>query len=84
MHGEVERCNWDPWCVAEWDANTAAFEALSPEEQAGQVAFKQAEDAKLMQAQFPIPEMPVAMPGPMPDLPIAVPDMHLPQGAGGF
>ena len=91
MHGEVERCNWEPFCVAEWDANTAAWEALSPEEQATQVSMKQAEDAKLMQAQFPVPEMPVALPGPMPDfpiampdLPVAVPEMPLPPGAGGL
>lgn len=32
VFGEVERCNWDAECVAKWDADVAAFDALSPEE----------------------------------------------------
>ncbi|EHY60037.1 hypothetical protein HRR83_006395 [Exophiala dermatitidis] len=43
IYGEVERCNWDVDCVREWDANMAAFDALSPEEQAEQIALKAAE-----------------------------------------
>ncbi|PWY72981.1 hypothetical protein BO70DRAFT_364750 [Aspergillus heteromorphus CBS 117.55] len=45
LYGEVEQCNWNKQCVAEWDANTAAFAALSEEEQAQQIALKQAADA---------------------------------------
>ncbi|PYH89275.1 hypothetical protein BO71DRAFT_403184 [Aspergillus ellipticus CBS 707.79] len=45
LYGEVEKCNWNKQCVAEWDANTAAFAALSEEEQAQQIALKQAADA---------------------------------------
>lgn len=33
-YGPVEQCNWDPGCVAKWDADTAAFAALSEEDQA--------------------------------------------------
>ncbi|KIX10624.1 uncharacterized protein Z518_01708 [Rhinocladiella mackenziei CBS 650.93] len=45
VYGEVEKCNWDPECVKQWDVNTAAFEALAPEEQAKQIAIKEAADA---------------------------------------
>lgn len=45
IYGEVEKCNWDAECVKLWDANKAAFEALSPEEQAKQIALKEAADA---------------------------------------
>ncbi|RMZ82802.1 hypothetical protein DV738_g1601, partial [Chaetothyriales sp. CBS 135597] len=65
IHGEVERCNWEANCVAEWDANTAAFAAMSPEEQAAMIAFKEAEDLKLQQEQereLSIPDMPVQLP----------------------
>lgn len=41
VYGEVEKCNWNADCVREWDANKAAFEALSPEEQASQIALKE-------------------------------------------
>jgi mannosyltransferase OCH1-like enzyme len=41
IHGEVERCNWDPICVKQWDDNKAAFEALPEEEQQAQIALKQ-------------------------------------------
>lgn len=33
-YGMVEECNWNPECVATWDANHAAFPSLSEEEQA--------------------------------------------------
>ncbi|KAL5115270.1 hypothetical protein ACEQ8H_006862 [Pleosporales sp. CAS-2024a] len=33
MYGEVEKCNWNPMCVAEWDKNVADWENLSTEEQ---------------------------------------------------
>jgi mannosyltransferase OCH1-like enzyme len=62
IHGEVERCNWEAECVKIWDFNKATFEALAPEEQAAQVAIKQAEDAQLMQPQMAVPDMPIAMP----------------------
>lgn len=32
-YGPVEQCNWEPGCVAQWDANTAAFALLNEEEQ---------------------------------------------------
>jgi hypothetical protein len=47
VYGEVERCNWDLACIQLWDANTAAFEALSIEEQAKMVAIKEVGDAQL-------------------------------------
>jgi mannosyltransferase OCH1-like enzyme len=46
VYGEVEKCNWEPECVKSWDANKAAFDALSPEEQAKQIAMKEAADAE--------------------------------------
>jgi mannosyltransferase OCH1-like enzyme len=45
MFGEVERCNWDVDCVRDWDANTAAFDALPPEAQLKQIAIKEAMEA---------------------------------------
>lgn len=47
VHGEVEKCNWDPFCVKTWDDNKAAFDALSEEEQTAQIALKQAEPPKI-------------------------------------
>ncbi|KAL4791937.1 nucleotide-diphospho-sugar transferase [Aspergillus venezuelensis] len=44
IYGEVEQCNWNRQCVREWDENTAAFAALSQEEQERQVALKHAAD----------------------------------------
>ncbi|RMZ91138.1 hypothetical protein DV736_g1593, partial [Chaetothyriales sp. CBS 134916] len=87
IHDEVERCNWEANCVAEWDANTAAFEAMSPEEQAAMIAFKEAEDLKRLgeqEQQLSIPDMPVQLP----DLSVAVPgapiqEMPLPPLPGG-
>ncbi|KAE8364119.1 nucleotide-diphospho-sugar transferase [Aspergillus caelatus] len=46
VYGEVERCNWNKDCVAQWDSNTAAFAALSPEEQEHQIALKRALDGE--------------------------------------
>jgi mannosyltransferase OCH1-like enzyme len=46
VYGEVERCNWDVECIKLWDANKAAFEALSPEEQAKMIAIKEVGDAQ--------------------------------------
>ncbi|PGH31506.1 hypothetical protein GX50_05698 [[Emmonsia] crescens] len=45
MFGEVEKCNWNAACVAEWDRKREKFEALPLEEQAKQVAIKQFADA---------------------------------------
>ena len=41
VYGEVEKCNWKPECVAEWDRNTAAFDSLPVEERQKQVALHQ-------------------------------------------
>ncbi|OJD25014.1 hypothetical protein ACJ73_03618 [Blastomyces percursus] len=43
--GEVERCNWNVACVAEWDRKRAEFDALPLEEQARRIAVKQFADA---------------------------------------
>jgi mannosyltransferase OCH1-like enzyme len=45
IYGEVEKCNWEPKCIQAWDANKAAFDALTPEEQAQKIAVKEALDA---------------------------------------
>ncbi|KAL2869153.1 glycosyltransferase family 32 protein [Aspergillus lucknowensis] len=44
IYGEVEKCNWNKECVREWDEHTAAFAALSPEEQEKEIALKKAAD----------------------------------------
>ncbi|KAL6237855.1 hypothetical protein BDW75DRAFT_237909 [Aspergillus navahoensis] len=44
IYGEVEKCNWNKQCVREWDENTAAFAALSAEEQERQIALKNMAD----------------------------------------
>lgn len=51
--GEVERCNWDAECVKIWDYNKAVYEAMSPEEQAQQMAEKEANDLALLAQQPP-------------------------------
>lgn len=40
MYGPVETCNWDHWCVAEWDRNVAEWDTLSKEEQEQKIAAK--------------------------------------------
>ncbi|KAF2105186.1 nucleotide-diphospho-sugar transferase [Lophiotrema nucula] len=40
MYGEVEKCNWKPDCVAEWDKNVAEWETLPKEEQDKRLASK--------------------------------------------
>ncbi|KAH9836906.1 glycosyltransferase family 32 protein [Teratosphaeria destructans] len=42
MYGEVEKCNWVAECVRKWDEDTAAWSALSTEEQNRQIAMKEA------------------------------------------
>ncbi|EUC42062.1 glycosyltransferase family 32 protein [Bipolaris oryzae ATCC 44560] len=42
MYGEVEKCNWKPECVAEWDKNVAEWDTLSKEEQDKRLASKPA------------------------------------------
>ncbi|KAJ9143153.1 Glycosyltransferase family 32 protein [Coniochaeta hoffmannii] len=37
-YGEVEKCNWKDDCVHEWDEQVAAFNKMTPEEQAAIVA----------------------------------------------
>ena len=49
VYGEVERCNWDSECVKLWDINKAAFETLTPEEQAKMITIKEVADAQAMQ-----------------------------------
>ncbi|KAL4756481.1 glycosyltransferase family 32 protein [Aspergillus foveolatus] len=44
IYGEVEKCNWNKQCVRQWDENTAAFAALSAEEQEIQIAQQKAAD----------------------------------------
>lgn len=51
IYGEVERCNWEPECVRQWDVHKAEFEALSPEDQAKRIADKVAVEELLAQAQ---------------------------------
>lgn len=46
-YGPVEQCNWEPGCVAQWDANIAAFALLNEEEQK-----KTIEDIQLQQKQL--------------------------------
>ena len=57
VYGEVEKCNWEIECVRKWDEDVAAWKLLSPEEQAQQIAFKQAADqaAEQQQAAFNAP-----------------------------
>ncbi|KAH7075098.1 nucleotide-diphospho-sugar transferase [Paraphoma chrysanthemicola] len=43
MYGEVEKCNWKPECVAEWDKNVAEWDTLSKEEQDKRLASKPAD-----------------------------------------
>ncbi|KAF2274205.1 alpha-1,6-mannosyltransferase Och1 [Westerdykella ornata] len=40
MYGEVEKCNWKPECVAEWDKNVAEWDTFSKEEQDKRLATK--------------------------------------------
>ncbi|KAF2637926.1 hypothetical protein P280DRAFT_471593 [Massarina eburnea CBS 473.64] len=40
MYGEVEKCNWNPGCVAEWDKNVAEWDTLGKEEQDKRLAAK--------------------------------------------
>ncbi|KAF2019516.1 glycosyltransferase family 32 protein [Aaosphaeria arxii CBS 175.79] len=40
MYGEVEKCNWKPECVAEWDKNVAEWDTLPKEEQDKRLASK--------------------------------------------
>ena len=54
VYGEVEKCNWEPDCVKSWDANKAAFDALSPEEQFRQIETSQAQQEPIFPDAFPI------------------------------
>ncbi|KIW08535.1 uncharacterized protein PV09_00503 [Verruconis gallopava] len=49
MYGEVERCNWNRECVEKWDADTSAFNQLSPAEQTIKLAVKMAVDEEQKQ-----------------------------------
>jgi hypothetical protein len=40
MYGEVEKCNWKPDCVAQWDKDVAEWDTLSKEEQDKRLASK--------------------------------------------
>ncbi|OBT83049.1 hypothetical protein VE02_09227 [Pseudogymnoascus sp. 03VT05] len=61
VYGEVERCNWDIQCIQLWDANTAAFKALSIEEQAKMVAIKEVGDAQKAVAAAAAPAAPALL-----------------------
>lgn len=69
MFGEVERCNWNKECVEKWDADTGAFNQLSPAEQTIKLAVKMAVDEEQKQkdaaaaalADLP-PQQPVVFP----------------------
>lgn len=52
VYGEVERCNWESECVKLWDVNKAAFEKLSPEEQAKMITIKEVADAQIAQEEL--------------------------------
>ncbi|KAI1002949.1 hypothetical protein K3495_g5257 [Podosphaera aphanis] len=45
-YGEVEACNWKRECVDKWDADTAAFPNLPPEEQQRLIDIKNEEDRR--------------------------------------
>ena len=77
VYGEVERCNWEPECVKRWDADVAAFELLTPEDKARQIAFKEASDAQAaQQAQQAQQAQPLQPPQPPPQfLPAPQPAM---------
>lgn len=52
-YGPVEQCNWDLGCVAQWDADTAAFANMNEEEQKKvikEVRIKQEEFQKQQEA----------------------------------
>jgi len=40
MFGEVEKCNWKPECVAQWDKDVAEWDTLPKEEQDKRLASK--------------------------------------------
>ncbi|KAB5576599.1 nucleotide-diphospho-sugar transferase [Coniochaeta sp. 2T2.1] len=42
-YGEVEKCNWKDDCVRKWDEDVAAFNKMTPEEQAVVVGEKERE-----------------------------------------
>lgn len=50
-YGPVEQCNWEPGCVAKWDADTAAFALLGEEEQKSTVESLQAMQRQLQEQQ---------------------------------
>ena len=73
IYGEVEKCNWDPECVALWDANTAFFHSLPEEQQLQMISIK--DSMKLEEAlanpntqSSPQPNLgpPAGMPPPLP------------------
>lgn len=43
-YGEVEKCNWNPECVAMWDVNVAAYDQLSETDKAKLIEIKKAND----------------------------------------
>lgn len=50
-YGPVEQCNWDPACVAKWDADTATFVTLSEEEQKRVIEEVRAQQEQLQKQQ---------------------------------
>lgn len=51
-YGPVEQCNWEPGCVAQWDANTAAFALLSEDEQRKKIEEIQEQQKQLEEQQL--------------------------------
>lgn len=51
-YGPVEQCNWEPGCVAQWDANTAAFALLNEEEQKRKIEEIQEQQKQLEEQQL--------------------------------
>jgi mannosyltransferase OCH1-like enzyme len=43
VYGPVEHCNWEASCVRQWDADTAAYALMTPEEQKALAEEKEAE-----------------------------------------
>lgn len=72
VFGEVEQCNWEPFCVAEWDKNVAEFDTLTPDQQQQKIAEENLKKAapptleatleQFLGAQQPLPQIPAQLP----------------------
>ena len=75
--GEVEKCNWDPVCVRQWDEDKAAFEVLSVQDQQKQIADKEASSTEFnvqpgLQGFPSLPDFAAVQPA-IPDYPLEEP-----------